>query len=268
MKNINGINIPDYDFTGKVAIVTGGSSGIGRAAALQLAANGATVVIGSIPYADCVSVCREIEAIGGRALAVEVNVAEEQQVQTLIDRTVESFGRLDIMLCNAGIGGQVLPILEQSAEEFDRVIRVNLKGVFLCAKAAAREMIQEGHGGRIICTGSIAYIEGGGMHGPYGAAKGGVSTLVRSMGAEWAKHGITVNAVAPGLTRTPINAEVSTMPELLSDLLSRIPLRRMADPSEIAAVMTFLASEAASFITGTTIIADGGATIGGISPND
>ncbi len=268
MKQVNGVKIPDYDFSGKTVVITGGSSGIGRAAAIQFAALGASVVIGSLPYADCLSVCEEIAAFGGRALAVETDVSDERQVDALIERTLAEFGQPDVMLCNAGIGGEVLPLLEQSAEEFDKVLGVNLKGVFLSAKAAARAMIAGGRGGRIVCTSSIAYIEGGGMHGPYGAAKGGVSTLVRTMGAEWAKYGITVNAVAPGLTRTPINAGLTEQPEILADLLSRVPLRRMAEPAEIAAVMLFLASDAASFITGTTVIADGGATIGGISPND
>lgn len=263
MKELNGVMIPDYDLTGKTAIVTGGSSGIGRAAAIQLAACGAAVAIASLPAEDCYTVRDEIEALGGRAIAVPTDVSDPAQVDALMDTVVRELGGLDILINNAGIGGAVLPLLEQSPEEFDKVLRVNLKGIFLCAKAAAAQMIRQGRGGRIVNTCSIAYIEGRGFHGPYGAAKGGVSTLTRTMAAEWAEYGINVTAVAPGLTRTPINDGLVEDKAVLQTFLDKIPLGRMARPWEIAAMMLFLASPAASFVTGTTIIVDGGATVGG-----
>ena len=263
MKQMNDIFIPDYDLSGKVAIVTGGSSGIGRAAAIQLAASGAAVAIASLPAEACYAVQDEIIGFGGRAFAIPTDVSDPAQVDAMIDATVQEFGRLDILINNAGIGGAVLPLLEQSPEEFDKVLSVNLKGIFLCAKAAAAQMIRQGCGGRIVNTCSIAYIEGHGFHGPYGAAKGGVSTLTRTMAAEWAEHGINVTAVAPGLTRTPINDDLAADDEVLKTFLDKIPLHRMAKPWEIAAMMLFLSSDAASFITGTTIIVDGGATVGG-----
>lgn len=263
MRQIGDVFIPDYDLTGKAAIVTGGSSGIGRAAAIQLAASGAAVAIASLPAEACFAVRDEITAFGGTALAVATDVSDPAQVEAMIETTVRELGGVDILLNNAGIGGAVLPLLEQSPEEFDKVLSVNLKGIFLCAKAAAAQMIRQGRGGRIVNTCSIAYIEGRGLHGPYGAAKGGVSTLTRTMAAEWAEHGINVTAVAPGLTRTPINDGLVEDKEVLQTFLDKIPLGRMAKPWEIAAMMLFLASPAASFVTGTTIIVDGGATVGG-----
>lgn len=260
MQKQNGVNIPDYDFAGKVAIVTGGGSGIGYAAANQLAYYGARVVVAGIPAAECEAAAQQI---GGGCVAIPTDVSNSDSVDALMAETVRRFGRLDILICCAGIGGEVLPLLEQSKEELDKVLSINLGGIFLCGKAAARQMIAQGSGGSIINTASIAYVEGGGFHGPYGAAKGGVVTLTKTMASEWAAHGIRVNAVCPGLTRTNINREVQANPELYRELTAKIPLRRMAEPDEIAALMLFLASEAASFITGSILTADGGATVGG-----
>jgi len=263
VRQVLDVYIPDYDLSGKAAIVTGGSSGIGRAAAIQLAASGAAVAIASLPAEACYAVRDEIVSFGGKAIAVPTDVSDPAQVDAMIDTVVRELGGVDILLNNAGIGGEVLPLLEQSPEEFDKVLAVNLKGIFLCAKAAATQMIRQGRGGRIVNTCSIAYIEGRGMHGPYGAAKGGVSTLTRTMAAEWAEYGINVTAVAPGLTRTPINDVLVEDKEVLQTFLDKIPLGRMAKPWEIGAMMLFLASPAASFVTGTTVIVDGGATVGG-----
>lgn len=260
MHTQNGVQIPDYDFSGKVAIVTGGGSGIGFAVATQLAYYGADIVIAGIPEAQCQEAARQI---GGSCVAIPTDVSDPASVDHLIQETLRCFGKLDILVCCAGIGGEVLPLLEQSKEELDKVLSINLGGIFLCAKAAARQMIAQGTGGSIINTASIAYVEGGGFHGPYGAAKAGVVTLTKTMASEWAEHGIRVNAVCPGLTRTNINREVQADPELYRALTSKIPLRRMAEPAEIASLMLFLVSDAASFITGSIMIADGGATVGG-----
>lgn len=257
------IKIPSYDLTGKRALITGAGSGIGRAAALILAHYGAAVAVCDISRERAETVTGEIKAHGGKALALCGDVSNAGSVADMFQTMAEAFGGLDILISNAGIGGDVKPILEQSEQAWDQVLSVNLKGAFLCGKQAAAQMISQGTGGRVIFTSSIAAYEGGGFHGPYGAAKGGLCTLVRTMAHEWAPYGITVNAVCPGLTATAINREISADPELEKQFLAKIPLGRMAKPEEIASVMLYLSTDAAAFITGTSIIADGGATIGG-----
>ena len=160
------------------------------------------------------------------------DVSQSAQVDALVAATVERFGSLDIFISNAGVGGEVLPLLEQTEEEFEHVLSVNLKGAFLCGKAAAKQMIAQGKGGRIIITASIAAIEGGGFHGPYGASKGGIVTLVRTMGREWAQYGITVNAVSPGLTATGINETLAQQPEVLE--LSLIHICTLVSPDRFS----------------------------------
>lgn len=257
------IQMPTFSVEGKVAVITGSGSGIGRAAALELSHYGAKVIVADIDPAAAERTVAEIRAAGGCAEAVAVNIADEASVDALVARTVELYGGLDIFLANAGIGGEVLPLLEQTNEEFDKVSSVNLKGAFLCGRSAARQMIAQGRGGRIVVTSSIAAVEGGGHHGPYAAAKGGLCSLVRVMAHEWAPHRITVNAVCPGLTDTGITEAMQGCPEVLEGMIAKIPLGRMAKPEEIASAMLYLCTEAAGFITGSIITADGGATIGG-----
>ena len=260
MREKNGVLIPEYDFRGKVAVVTGAGSGIGYAAAMQLAHYGAQVVAAGLP-AEAVE---QAAASADGVTAFACDVSSSEQVDAMIGEIVARFGRLDILICCAGVGGRVLPLLEQTEEDLDQVLAVNLKGIYHCARAAARQMIVQGSGGRIVLTSSIAYAEGGGNHGPYGASKGGVITLTRSMAAEWAQYGILVNAVCPGLTRTNLNREVWETPELYRELTAKIPLHRMAEPGEVASLMTYLCTEAAGFITGSIIHCDGGATVGGL----
>ena len=257
------VQFPSYDLTGKRALVTGSGSGIGRAAAMFLAHYGARVIICDISRERAEAVVEEIRVDGGDAKAVQADVSDAESVNKMFCKMDELFGGIDILISNAGIGGEVKPILEQSEQAWDQVLSVNLKGAFLCGKQAAQRMIQQGTGGRVIFTSSIAAYEGGGFHGPYGAAKGGLCTLVRTMAHEWAPYKITVNAVCPGLTETAINQEISGDPVLKESFLAKIPLRRKARPEEIASLMLYLSTDAAAFITGTSMIADGGATIGG-----
>ena len=257
------INFPSYDLTSKRALVTGAGSGIGQAAAAILAHYGARVAVCDISPERAEETVSAIRNAGGEAVPACGDVSNADSVARIFDTVDQAFGGLDILISNPGIGGDVKPILEQSEQAWDAVLSVNLKGAFLCGRQAAERMIRQGKGGRIIFTSSIAAYEGGGFHGPYGAAKGGLCTLVRTMAHEWASHKITVNAVCPGLTATAINREISDDPELKAQFLSKIPLGRMAKPEEIASLMLYLATDAAAFITGTSIIADGGATIGG-----
>ena len=250
------VQIPTFDCAGKTAVITGAGSGIGQAAAMLFAAYGANVIVADISEAAAEKTAEVIRRNGG-------DISQSAQVDRLITETVDHFGGVDIFVANAGIGGAVLPLLEQTENEFVNVISVNLKGTFLCAKAAANQMIHQGRGGRIVITASIGAFEGGGHHGPYGASKGALVTLVRTMGREWAEYGITVNAVCPGLTATAINQGLLEDKALAESLLDKIPMHRMAQPEEIASAMLYLATDAAAFITGTTLIVDGGATTGG-----
>src|SRR5579859_557591 len=245
-------------FEGKVAIVTGADSGIGRAIALQLAADGATVVVNYAHNKEkAQEVQQTIEKNGGKVLVLQADVSQYQQAMGLIQQTVEHFNRLDIMVNNAGmeIHG---PFLDVSEEQFDRVVSVDLKGAFFCAQAAAREMVRRKTAGRIINISSVHEDLPMPQNVPYCCAKGGMRMLTRTICLELAPNNITVNNIAPGAVNTPIDADVEADPEKLAALLKEIPLHRMAQPEEVAKLALYLASDAAAYITGSTYIIDGG----------
>ncbi len=242
----------------KVAIVTGSDSGIGHAIALELARQGAAVTINYHRNADAADATRAaVEATGGRALVVQADVSSVTDVQRLVDATVAAFGRLDIMVNNAGMETRT-SVLETTERQFDLVIGVDLKSAFFGVQIAARQMIAQGGPGRIINISSIH--EDWPMPGnaPYCVAKGGVRMLTRTAGVELAAHGITVVGVAPGAVHTPIDEVTLADPVQRAKLESAIPLGRVAEPAEIAALVAFLASDAASYGTATTYVADGG----------
>ena len=245
---------------GRVAAITGGALGIGRATALTFAAEGAVVALGDVEIDAAEAVAREITGRGGKAIAVGVDVGEAGQVQAFVDRVVTEFGRLDVMFANAGIAHSA-PFLEHAEAQWHRVLRVNLTGVFLCCQAAARQMVKQG-GGRIITTASINGFRGVENLVGYNAAKAGVVELTRTMAVELAAYHITANAIAPAQIDTRLTR---SLPEdARRRRVERIPMGRFGEPDEVARVALFLASDDASYITGHTLAVDGGYLAGGL----
>ena len=248
-------------FDSKVAIVTGADSGIGRAIALQLAQDGATVVVNYAHNKDkAQEVLQSIQQKQGKAIVVQADVSQYQQAMGLIQQTVEHFNRLDIMVNNAGMEIHS-PFLDVTEEQFDRVVSVDLKGAFFCAQAAAREMVKRKTAGRIINISSVHEDIPMPKNVPYCCAKGGMRMLMRTICIELAPNNITVNNIAPGAVRTPIDADVEADPQKMAALLNEIPLHRMGQPEEIAKLVAYLASDAAAYITGSTYIIDGGLSV-------
>jgi NAD(P)-dependent dehydrogenase (short-subunit alcohol dehydrogenase family) len=245
---------------GKVAAITGGALGIGRATALLFAAEGAAVAVGDVRTEAADTVVDEITARGGRAIAVGVDVGEAAQVQAFVDRVVAEYGRLDVMFANAGIAHSA-PFVDHPEAQWHRVLRVNLTGVFLCGQIAARQMVKQG-GGRIIATASINGFRGVENLVGYNVAKAGVIELTKTMAVELAPHGITVNAIAPAQIDTRLTQRFSD--DARRRRTERIPMGRFGDVDEVARAALFLASDDASYITGHTLAVDGGYLAGGL----
>jgi glucose 1-dehydrogenase len=246
------------ELQGKVAIVTGGNTGIGAAVVLALAEQGAKVVIDYVsnPQAE-EELERKIADLGETAIGIQADVSKVSDLQKMIDTAVSSFGRLDIIVNNAGIETRS-SILDTTEDQYEKVLAVNLKSAFFGTQLAAKQMIAQGEGGRIINMTSVH--EDWPMPGntPYCLSKGGMRMLTRTAGLELAPHNICVVGVGPGAVDTPINAQTVADPKALALLNASIPLGRLAEPEEIASVVAFLAGPGASYITATTIFADGG----------
>jgi glucose 1-dehydrogenase len=243
---------------GKVAIVTGGNSGIGMAIVLELARQGAKIVIDYVAHPEATdALVKQVAAIGDRAIGVEANVSQIADLQKLVDAAVSTFGRLDIMVNNAGVETRT-SILDTTEAEYEKVLAINLKSAFFATQLAARQMIKQGEGGRIINISSVH--EDWPMPGntAYCLSKGGMRMLTRTAGVELAPHKVLVVGVGPGAVATPINLSTMNNPALLTKLDNAIPIGRMAQPSEIASVVAFLAGPGATYLTATTIFADGG----------
>ena len=246
------------ELEGKVAIVTGGNTGIGAAVVLALAEQGAKVVIDYVANEQAEEELeRKIASLGDTAVGVEADVSKVEDLQRMIDTAVSSYGRLDVMVNNAGIETRT-SVLDTTEAQFEKVMAVNLKSAFFGTQLAAKQMIKQGGGGRIINMTSVH--EDWPMPGntPYCLSKGGMRMLTRTAGVELAPHNICVVGVGPGAVNTPINAQTINDPAALAKLNSAIPIGRMAEPEEIASVVAFLAGDGASYITATTIFADGG----------
>ena len=243
---------------GKVAIVTGGNSGIGKSIVLALGQAGASVCVDYVMHQDITDEERaQVEAMRDRLIAVKADISQVAEVQRLVDETVQAFDRLDIMVNNAGIETRS-SVLDTTEAQYDRVLDINLKGAFFGTQMAAKQMIEQGSGGRIINVSSIH--EDWPMPGntPYCLSKGGMRMLTRNAGVELAPHGITVVGVGPGAVATPINVETMQDPQLMAQLNAAIPLGRMATPEEVANLVVWLASDEASYVTATTFFVDGG----------
>lgn len=252
----------------RVALVTGAARGIGRGIALRLAADGLDVAVNDVEANrdELDGVTQEIERAGQRAAAVVADVSEPREVDEMVRRVAEDLGRLDVMVANAGIA-QVAPLLEVTPEDFDRLMAVNLRGVFLCYQAAARRMIEQGTGGKIIGAASIAAHKGFAMLGHYSASKWGVRGLTQAAAQEWAEHGITVNAYCPGIVGTAMWDLIDEKlggymglqkGEALQQYSQLIALGRVEEPEDVAAFVSYLASRDSDYMTGQSVMIDGG----------
>ncbi len=246
------------ELEGKVAIVTGGNTGIGKAVVLALAAKGAKVVIDYVTNEQATEELEQkLHALGENSVGVEADVSKVEDLQRMVDTAVKTFGRLDVMVNNAGIETRT-SVLDTTEEQYEKVLAINLKSAFFGTQLAAKQMIAQGDGGRIINMTSVH--EDWPMPGntPYCLSKGGMRMLTRTAGVELAPHNICVVGVGPGAVDTPINAQTVADPAVLATLNAAIPLGRLAQPEEIASVVAFLAGAGASYLAATTIFADGG----------
>jgi NAD(P)-dependent dehydrogenase (short-subunit alcohol dehydrogenase family) len=258
------IKKPTFDLTGKVAIVTGGTKGIGYAIAATFAMYGCDVVITSRHIEDCISCANDIKTLyGTKCLGISADSSKKEDIEKVIAKTVETFGKIDILINNAGIGGKTAPILNQTEEDFMSVININLKGAYLFARAAAKQMIEQGNGGKIVNVASVGALIGGKNVAPYCASKAGLVSLTKTMANEWARYGITVNAICPGYVITELNQDIFADPKIKDMMEKKTAVRRLGSVEEVAGPVLAMVSDSFNYMTGAYILVDGGATIGG-----
>jgi L-rhamnose 1-dehydrogenase len=244
------------ELSGKVALVTGGSRGIGRAICRRLARAGAAVAV-NYNKTEPREVLDEIAAAGGRAIAVQADVAKKREVEAMVERVVAELGGLDVLVNNAGIC-PFHAFVDMPEDLWDQVHDVNLKGVFLCSQAAAKVMIEQRRGGQIVSISSISALVGGGMQTHYTPTKAGIHSLMQSLAIVLGPHGITCNSVLPGTIATDINRDDLSDPNKRAYFERRIPVGRIGDPDDIAGPVVFLASEEARYVNGSALLVDGG----------
>jgi 3-oxoacyl-[acyl-carrier protein] reductase/2-deoxy-D-gluconate 3-dehydrogenase len=240
----------------RVAIVTGAGRGLGSAVAFSLAEENVAVVLAGRSVDQLTAVEAQIADKGGSALAVRTDVTAADSVEALFAACIERYGRLDVLVNNAGVAGQT-NLVDLDEAEWQRIFDTNVRGMFLCSRAAGRHFAATGTG-RVVNVASVFGLLGRAGYSAYGASKGAVINFTRAVAAEWARFGAQINAVAPGYFATDINAELRGNPELLAKILRRVPARRMGDPAELANVVTYLALHAPDYLTGQTIAVDGG----------
>lgn len=252
--------LPSFDLTGKVALVTGGTRGIGRRLVQCLAEAGADVAVVSRHLDQAEEVAREVAGMGRRSLALAHDVSRAAEAMAMVEEAVNALGRLDILVNNAGMT-QVKPALEVTEADWDMVLNLNLKGLFFACQAAARIMIPQG-GGKIINIASVGGVIGESKMAPYAASKAGVISLTKSLAREWGRYNIQVNAIGPGYVRTEMNREAFQDEKVYQSILSTIPLRRIGEVEDLDGALLFLASSASDFVTGHTLFVDGGRLTG------
>jgi len=247
------------DLKDKVAIITGARRGMGKSHALKLARAGAKVVVSDISEEECEIVVEEIKKKGGEAIAVKCDVTKKADVDNMMKAAVDKWGKIDILVNNAGIC-QFKSFLELTEEEWDRTLDINLKGQFLCAQAAAKEMVKQKSGAIVNIASVVMGQIGKGMAGlaHYSASKGGIAALTKTLALELAPYNIRVNAISPGAIDTPMAASTKDDPKILEQTLAIIPMHRMGKAEEVSNLVLFLVSDTSSYITGSTVIIDGG----------
>jgi len=251
-----------FDLTGKTALVTGSSRGIGRAIAEEMARAGARVVISSRKQAACDEVAAAIRQAGGKAIAVACNIGDKDQVNALVDRACAEFGKIDVLVLNAAINPAFGPLADVADDALDKVMAVNVKSQLWFCSLVLPEMAARGDGA-VIFIGSIGALRGSPNLGAYAMSKAAVMQMVRSLANEWGKHNIRINAIAPGLIRTDFSKALTDNKEVLAKRLAGTPLGRLGEPADIAGVAVMLAGDAGRFITGQSIVVDGGAVAAG-----
>ena len=255
------------ELNGKVGIITGGTSGIGREAAVLFAKAGAKVVVAGRREVEGNEAIDLVRAAGSEGLFVKTDVSRAADVQVLVRKTVEKFGRLDVAFNNAGIEGNWIPIAEQSEEDWDRTIDINLKGVWLCLKYEIQQMLKQGGGGAIVNMASVAGLIGSAGAATYCASKHGVMGLTKSAALETARNGIRINVVCPAVIETPMGERVFGAPEMKKFALGLHPIGRLGMPKEVAEAVVWMCSDRASFMTGQSLVLDGGFLAGPNSPS-
>ncbi len=249
-----------FDLTGQVALVTGTSRGLGQHFARALARAGADLVLTSRSRATLAGFEEEVKALGRKAATVELDVRDQHSIQSAVDDAVNAFGKLDILVNNAGCNVRK-PALDVTWDDWNLVLDTNLRGTFFVAQAAARHMIERGYG-RIINIGSVTSVFGYAGLAPYGASRGGVRQLTMSLADDWGMHGVTVNCLAPGWFKTEQNKVLYESQEWVDYLVDRIPVKRPGAAHDLDGAVVFLASEASRYVTGQTLLVDGGISTG------
>jgi NAD(P)-dependent dehydrogenase (short-subunit alcohol dehydrogenase family) len=254
--------LDSFTLQDKVVVVTGAGRGIGRVIAVDAFKSGARLAIGSRTTGELETLKDEIEGAGGECMMGSLDVTQVNSIRQFLDSIIEHYGRIDVLINNAGYN-KLAKIIDYDEELYDLIVDANLKNVFFCSQMAAKQMIAQGDGGAIVNISSQAGVVGAPERGPYSGAKGGVNNMTRTMAAEWAEHGIRVNVVAPTVTRSPMAEQAMSDSQAFSDAVKTKNLLRgdLAEPEEISAPVIFLASQAASMITGHTLVVDGGWTI-------